>query len=188
MLRGCVALAGAQSTLDAWEQGNAPLPSNDGILSARELSRLDLRGTWLVVLSACDTGLGELRNGEGVLGLRRGFVQAGAQNLLMTLWPISDKWSVEIMKSFYEKAMATGNAPQAWQRLVKIQAVRGWQMATELSALIAQECSGRDIDSSQTPTNHGTAEELAEQKVLLDRQATRLEKIVPAEERWQFGL
>jgi len=68
----------------------------------------------------------------------------------------------------------------------KIQAVRGWQMATELSALIAQECSGRD--SSPPSTRHGTAEELAAHKALLDRQATRLAKVVPAAERWQFGL
>lgn len=79
-------------------------------------------------------------------------------------------------------------APQAWQRLVKIQAVRGWHLATELSTLIAQECSGRDSDSSPTSTNHGTAEDLAEQKALLDRQASRLAKVVPAKERWQFGF
>ena len=79
-------------------------------------------------------------------------------------------------------------APQAWQRLVKIQAVRGWHLATELSALIAQECSDRDTGSSPAASNHGTAEDLAEQKALLDRQATRLAKVVPARERWQFGL
>jgi hypothetical protein len=79
-------------------------------------------------------------------------------------------------------------APQAWQRLVKIQAVRGWQIATELSALIDQERSERETGSSPTSTNHGTAEELAEHKALLQRQATRLAKVVPAKERWQFGL
>jgi CHAT domain-containing protein len=146
MLRSCIALAGAQSTLDAWDQGNAPLPTNDGILSARELSRLDLRGTWLVVLSACDTGLGELRNGEGVLGLRRGFVQAGAQNLLMTLWPISDKWSVEIMKSFYEKAMATGDAPQA---MAEVQAEWLAKLRKEKGALIAARIAGPFVLTSR---------------------------------------
>ncbi|NBU11591.1 MAG: CHAT domain-containing protein, partial [Proteobacteria bacterium] len=111
MQRSGLALAGAKNTLDAWKQGLVPPSENDGILSAQEVGSLNLRNTWLVVLSACDTGIGEARNGEGVLGLRRGFVQAGAQNLLMTLWPISDKWSVEIMKAFYEKAMASGDAP-----------------------------------------------------------------------------
>lgn len=77
--------------MNAWKRGEFPDPDNDGILMAQEVVTLDLKGTWLVVLSACDIGLGELRNSEGVMGLRRGFVQAGAQNLLMTLWPISDK-------------------------------------------------------------------------------------------------
>lgn len=146
MLRSCIALAGAQSTLDAWEQGNAPHPTNDGILSARELSRLDLRGTWLVVLSACDTGLGEARNGEGVLGLRRGFVQAGAQNLLMTLWPISDKWSVEIMKSFYDKAMASGDAPQA---MAEVQAEWLAKLRKEKGALLAARIAGPFVLTSR---------------------------------------
>ena len=79
-------------------------------------------------------------------------------------------------------------APQAWQRLVKIQAVRGWQMATELSVLIDQERSDRETGRSPAASNHGTAAGLAEQKTLLDRQATRLAKVVPAKERWQFGL
>ncbi|MEN9574440.1 MAG: hypothetical protein RL514_2295 [Verrucomicrobiota bacterium] len=79
-------------------------------------------------------------------------------------------------------------APQAWQRLVKIHAARGWQMATELCALIEQECSERATGSSPTSSNHGTAEDLDEQKSLLERQAARLTKVVPAKERWQFGL
>lgn len=79
-------------------------------------------------------------------------------------------------------------APQAWQRLVKIHAIRGWQMATELSALIGQECSELEKADLPTSCNHGTAEDLAEQKTLLDRQASRLAKVVPAKERWQFGL
>ena len=79
-------------------------------------------------------------------------------------------------------------APQAWQRLVKIQAVRGWHLATELSALIDQVSSDRETGSSPTSTNHGTAKDLVEQKALLDRQATRLAKVVPPKQRWQFGL
>ena len=63
-------------------------------------------------LSACDTGSGEARSGEGVMGLRRGFVQAGAQNLLMTLWPVGDKTTVQIMVDFYEAAEKTGMLPK----------------------------------------------------------------------------
>ena len=58
-----------------------------------------------MTLSACDTGSGEARAGEGVMGLRRGFVEAGAQNLLMTLWPISDEFTIQIMSDFYEAAL-----------------------------------------------------------------------------------
>jgi tetratricopeptide (TPR) repeat protein len=79
-------------------------------------------------------------------------------------------------------------APQAWQRLVKIQAARGWQMATELSALIDQECSELEKAGLPTSGNYGTAKDLDEQKALLNRQASRLAKVVPAKERWQFGL
>ena len=67
---------------------------------------MNLKGTKLVVMSACQTGLGDLRSGEGVMGLRRGFIQAGTQNLLMTLWPVSDSLTVAVMKNFYAKAMA----------------------------------------------------------------------------------
>ena len=113
MHRGGLALAGAQRTLDAWAKGEAPPSDNDGIVTAEEVGGLKLKGTWLVVLSACDTGTGEAKAGEGVMGLRRGFIQAGAQNLLMTLWPISDETTVQIMLDFYDRAFASGNAPQS---------------------------------------------------------------------------
>ena len=113
MHRSGLALAGAERTLDAWARGEIPPSDNDGIVTAEEVGGLKLQGAWLVTLSACDTGVGEARAGEGVMGLRRGFIQAGAQNLLMTLWAISDQTTVEIMKDFYARALNTGNAPQA---------------------------------------------------------------------------
>ena len=139
MQRSVLALAGAQTTLDAWKRGEIPPTENDGILMAEEVGTLNLNGTWLVVLSACDTGLGEMRAGEGVLGLRRGFVQAGAQNLLMTLWPVSDKWTVEIMKDFYDRAMQTGDAPQA---LADVQRDRLVRLKKEKGALLAARIAG----------------------------------------------
>jgi CHAT domain-containing protein len=96
MHRSGLALARAQTTIEAWKRDEVPPVENDGILTAEDVSTLDLQGTWLVTLSACDTGSGEARAGEGVMGLRRGFIQAGAQNLLMTLWPISDEVTVQI--------------------------------------------------------------------------------------------
>jgi tetratricopeptide (TPR) repeat protein len=113
MHRSGLALAGAQTTIEAWKREEVPLVENDGILTAEDVSTLDLQGTWLVTLSACDTGSGEARAGEGVMGLRRGFIQAGARNLLMTLWPISDEITVRIMSDFYEAAHKSGNAPEA---------------------------------------------------------------------------
>ena len=105
MLRSGLALAGANETLRAWREGTSVIPGSDGILTALEVGALDLRRTWLVTLSACDTGTGEARAGEGVLGLRRGFVRAGARNLLMTLWPVADRETSDFMKRFYQLAL-----------------------------------------------------------------------------------
>ncbi len=138
MHRSGLAMAGAQTTLQAWGRGEVPPTENDGIVTAEEVGGLKLDGTWLVVLSACDTGGGEAKAGEGVMGLRRGFIQAGAQNLLMTLWPISDETTVQIMLDFYDAAFKTGNAPQALadtQRdwLVKLRKERGLLQAVQLA-------------------------------------------------------
>jgi CHAT domain-containing protein len=121
MLASGIALTGAQFTLRSWAERKAPNPDNDGILTAEEVASLDLQGTWLVSLSACETGVGEARSGEGVLGLRRSFMMAGAENLLMTLWPVSDQTTSEIMADFYREALKTGNAPGS---LAKVQ--REW--------------------------------------------------------------
>ena len=82
------------------------------------------------------------------MGLRRGFVQAGAQNLLMTLWPISDEATVQIMLDFYEAADTSGNAPEALtsvQRnwLVKLRAERGLQAAVPLAGAFIMSSQGR---------------------------------------------
>lgn len=116
-----VALTGAQQTLKLWSQRKAPDPETDGILTAEEVASLDLNATWLVTLSACETGVGEARSGEGVFGLRRAFMMAGAENLLMTLWPVADDTTANIMADFYKEALATGDAPGS---LAKVQ--RDW--------------------------------------------------------------
>jgi CHAT domain-containing protein/Tfp pilus assembly protein PilF len=148
MHRSGLALAGAQTTLQAWAKGEVPPIENDGIVTAEDVGGLKLDGTWLVVLSACDTGGGEARAGEGVMGLRRGFVQAGAQNLLMTLWPISDRTTVQIMLDFYDAAFKTGNAPQALadtQRywLVKLRKERGLLDAVRLAGAFIMSSQGK---------------------------------------------
>jgi CHAT domain-containing protein len=146
MHRSGLALCGAQHTLEAWSRGEVPPIENDGIVTAEEVGGLKLNGTWLVVLSACDTGSGEARAGEGVMGLRRGFIQAGEQNLLMTLWPISDKATVQIMLDFYDAADKTHNAPEA---LAEVQ--RTWlvKLRKELGLRAAVKLAGPFIMSSQ---------------------------------------
>ncbi|MAS93750.1 MAG: hypothetical protein CMO55_11215 [Verrucomicrobiales bacterium] len=101
MHRSGIALAGAEATLKQWGAGRILDTSKDGVLTAEEMALLDLDGTWLVVLSACETGLGEIRAGEGVLGMRRGLIEAGAQNLLLTLWPVADKETAMFMVDLY---------------------------------------------------------------------------------------
>ena len=92
LLRSGLALAGA----------NRPRTSgDDGILTALEAANLNLWGTKLVTLSACDTGVGVVRQGEGVYGLRRAFFLAGAESLVMSLWPVSDQITREMMTGYY---------------------------------------------------------------------------------------
>lgn len=105
-----VALAGAQKTFESWADGRSTDSPNDGVLTAEEVATLNLDGTWLVTLSACETGMGEARSGEGVLGLRRAFMMAGAQNLLMTLWPVNDEATAHFMENFYKRSLANGEA------------------------------------------------------------------------------
>lgn len=84
-------------------QGADSAGAEDGILTAEEVTAMNLEGTELVVLSACETGLGKVTEGEGVYGLRRAFQMAGARTVVSALWSISDEATAEMMSHLYEK-------------------------------------------------------------------------------------
>ena len=114
LLRSGLALAGANLR----SNGN-----DDGVLTALEASGLNLWGTKLVTLSACDTGLGDVKNGEGVYGLRRAFMLAGTETLVMSLWPVSDYMTREIMRAYYT-GLRRGEGRREALRQVKLRMLK----------------------------------------------------------------
>ncbi len=108
--RSGLILAGAQL---AWDGKPIPNSVEDGILLAEEIAAMDLSGTDLVVLSACETGLGEITS-EGVFGLQRAFKKAGVRTLIMSLWRVDDAATSLMMRTFYEHLLASKSKREAF--------------------------------------------------------------------------
>ena len=112
LTRSGLLLAGANHTLTG---DNSLQTTEDGVLTAKEISMLDLRGVDLLVLSACQTGLGKI-TGDGVFGLQRGFKKAGANAILMSLWKVDDHATRLLMNNFYKYLMDGVDKHEALRR------------------------------------------------------------------------
>ncbi len=113
LLRAGLIMAGANR---AWRGDSIPENWEDGILTAHEISQINLTNTELVVLSACETGLGDDGGSEGVFGLQRAFKMAGVQTIIMSLWNVDDEATAIMMKNFYNYWLAGMNKHDAFRK------------------------------------------------------------------------
>ncbi|HZI04112.1 MAG TPA: CHAT domain-containing protein, partial [Archangium sp.] len=119
LLRSGLVLAGAraQRSEDSGPGGASP---DSALVTALELAGLNLWGTQLVVLSACDTGRGEVKLGQGVYGLRRALVVAGAETVVMSLWKVNDGATHELMESYYRNLLAGQGRATALREAMRV--------------------------------------------------------------------
>jgi CHAT domain-containing protein len=120
----------------------------DGVLTALEASGLDLWGTKLVVLSACETGLGDVKNGEGVYGLRRALVLAGSESQVMSLWQVSDAATRDLMAAYYKRLQAGEGRTEAL-RQVQLMMIRSGARETDSRKQTAGQQRGLGVGRGQ---------------------------------------
>ena len=114
-MRAGLLLAGADKTVRQMNTKDNN-DTEDGILNAYEAMILELDKTELVILSACQTGLGEIKNGEGVYGLQRAFQIAGASSIITSLWEVSDAGTQDLMSNFYNFWLKSENKHEAFRK------------------------------------------------------------------------
>ena len=118
LMKSGLMLAGSDITLQNKKNGyitHKEGNTEDGILTAYEAMNLNLDHTDLVILSACETGLGEVKNGEGVYGLQRAFQVAGAKSIVNSLWTVNDQTTMLLMTTFYKEWMRSGDRKGAFK-------------------------------------------------------------------------
>jgi CHAT domain-containing protein len=116
LMRSGLVFAGAN---DVWSKQNKPDSIDDGVLTAQEVAVINMRKTELVVMSACETGLGDIKGSEGVYGLQRAFKMAGVKYEIMSLWQVPDKETEEFMTAFYKKLIKQKDIKQAFYQTQK---------------------------------------------------------------------
>ena len=116
LMRSGLVFAGAN---DVWSKQAKNDSIDDGVLTAQEVSNIDMRKTELVVMSACETGLGDIKGSEGVYGLQRAFKMAGVDFMIMSLWQVPDKETEEFMTSFYKKLIKQKDIKKAFAETQK---------------------------------------------------------------------
>jgi CHAT domain-containing protein len=115
--RAGLLFSGANHT---WQNEEVPDGREDGILTANEATYIPLINTELVVLSACETGLGEIKGSEGVFGLQRAFKAAGAEYVMMSLWKVPDQETSEFMESFYGQYLSDHTIPDSYHHAQRV--------------------------------------------------------------------
>lgn len=115
LLKGGILLANAEGALEG-ENARQRQNQDNGVLTAFEVSTMRLEGTEMVIMSACETGQGDVKAGEGVYGLQRAFQIAGAKAVIMSLWTVSDQATQELMSLFYKNYVQTKDKVKAFKQ------------------------------------------------------------------------
>lgn len=147
LTRSGLLMAGANNALKG---ERLPEGVDDGILTAMEVSQLDLQGLDLVVLSACQTGLGEIK-GDGVFGLQRGFKKAGANSIMMSLWKVDDTATRMLMGQFYKNLTSGMSKHESLKQAQKY--LREYEVEVEMAQDTRHQISAHAKEQAQQEAN-----------------------------------